>query len=620
MVPNSADRGVEPQECGPLETLRRIAHLLGTSAAPHDEKTFKMAADAWVAAVDDGSISDWDVTERRRLERTLIEQPGIGVRPPIFHHRISAQHASAIKGHLSRAAEALEPLLESMLATAEESLNLVLMLLLLRSKLKQIDQRRITDLHRKHFKAFPVECLAIPYSVMFHREEYGRNADELAGLVSDEGEAVLDGSWPLTHLLHAYWLSPASFAFLPEDWPATAIRNRIPTLAYEEQELAAARSLALRFNGPAPPELPWSGNLGDLREFDAALRDLAERRASYASPTGKSQQAAARVDSTPHRAVNVAWNLFGAGVPILGSLRRKPRVAICVSGQLRGFRAAFDTWKHALFPGIEPTIFISSWKRIGRASPEPFRYVLPFAGSSFTEAYKAVGTDLGLAEMTERYPSLYEALTKSADTNEAELSRLYGTPHVHLDDEQEAKFAELTNPEKMHLKIEHAFRMAVESREEFDLFVRIRPDKPVRMVGFSWSDMAEATDGLPKLYAENAMGVHYGALEIGDQFAVGSLPAFQIYAETWSRAANFSKFHLRMFHGELTGHVSLAQMCWLHGVEVRRAPVKFGLLQDPEPLPVRVIHAALVRDSVGRMDQIDRRLLLASEIDSRKLR
>lgn len=604
MVPKSASG----------EVRSNVWHDLAAALDPHpDEQAYTAAADAWVGAVDDGSIASWDSGPRERLERMLIDQPGVDVRPPIFHHRISAQHASSIKGHLARAAEALEPLLQSMLQEDEDNPKVVLMLLLLRSQVKGIDQQRITSLHRKHFTSFPVEDLAIPYSVMFHRAEYGRNADDLAQLVRDEGDRVADGSWPLTHLLHAYWLAPSSFAGLREGWAARAVAARRDKLNEDEQELASARSFALRLGGGDQEGLAAAG---DGNDFDAAIRDLAARRAAFDRPSAKSERAAARIENNLRRAGNVAWNLAAAKAPVLVGLRRRPKVAICVSGQLRGFQAAFETWKHLLLPGIDATIFVSSWKRIGRASPEPFRYVLPFAGARFTEAYKAVGTELGLPDMKQRYPSLYAALDQSADTSEAELSAFYRTPHVHLDDEQEPTFAALSNPDKMHRKIEHSFQMARGSGEEFDLYLRIRPDKPVRMIGFSWDDMANATDGLPRLYTENAMGVHYAALEIGDQFAVGGLHAMQVYSETWSRAPDLWRFGLRMFQREMTGHVTLAQMCWLHGIDVRRAPMKFGALQDPEPLAVSVIRDALVRDSASRSDPIDRRLLAAIEADA----
>jgi hypothetical protein len=298
-------------------------------------------------------------------------------------------------------------------------------------------------------------------------------------------------------------------------------------------------------------------------------------------------------------------------------LRRKPKVAICVSGQLRGFRKSLETWKRSLLPALDATIFVSSWSRIGRAGAEPFRYVLPFEGDRFQQEYRAIGTEIGLPEMQERYPSLFEELNRSAFIEEEELSRIYDTPHVHLDDDSNPPFESLTNPEKMHCKIEHCFHMAEATGEEFDLVIRIRPDKPVGIVALDWRDLTEATRGKGLLYTESAMGVHFGALEIGDQFAVGGMEASRIYHETWSRAPALARFGLRMFHPQFTGHVSLAQICWLHGIEVRKAPIRFGKLQDPEPLGADAVRSALLADGAARRDSIDRRLMAAIEQDLR---
>jgi hypothetical protein len=578
---------------------------------PKSERLLAGAADLWVTAVDRGAIASWPDNQRRDLEEDLILQEACPTSPPILAHRISAQHSSNVERHMEKAAASLQPRLQAMLSEGRGNANLVVMLLLLRSRLDGIGQEQISALHRDHFKSFRTGDLAIPYSVMFHRPDYQRNVDDIAAMVREAGRDVTDGSWPLTHLLLAYWLAPEAFADLPGDWSASAVRARLDCLV-DDQELASARSLAARFDGDEHRAIAATGAFGDADSFIPMMDELAERRAKLATAAGS--EAGARLESNAHRAVNASLNLLVGRAPALASLRRKPKVAICVSGQLRGFRQSFETWKRLLLPSIDATIFVSSWRRIGRAGAEPFRYVLPFEGKHFVDEYRAIGIELSLGGMQERYPSLFVALEEGGSINEGDLSEFYGTPHVHLDDDQSSPFVEMTNPEKMHCKIEHAFRMAEASGQQFDLIVRIRPDKPVKLVGMNWNDMREE-GRQPRLYSENAMGVHYGALEIGDQFVVGGPDAARVYHETWSRAGSISRFGLRMFHHELTGHVSLAQMCWLHGVEVRRAPVRFGPLQDPEPISASAISAALAADSNGRMDDIDRRLIAANGLD-----
>ena len=103
--------------------------------------------------------------------------------------------------------------------------------------------------------------------------------------------------------------------------------------------------------------------------------------------------------------------------------------------------------------------------------------------------------------------------------------------------------------------------------------------------------------------------MHYGALLVGDQFALGAPDPARIYAQTASRSDELSRFEMLKFHKALTGHVSHAQVCWLHGIEMRKVPVRFGKLQEAEPLSAAAIRAALAADSAGRDNHIDRQLV-----------
>ena len=612
-VEGALTRGRESLDAGDIAGAWTI-YAKALRSFPNEERLLLAAADTWVAAVDQARLDDFPADERREIEALLIEQRDCSVSPPVFHHRIAAQHSSGLKGHLKRAASALEPVLVR-LAEDGPSLNVVLMLLLLRSKLAGVGQARISELHRQQFKQFSVGDLAIPYSVMFHRADFSANAQDLGRLAAEEREKILAGDWPLTHVLLALWLAPHAFRDLPPGWSALAVGNRL-TETSDEEEVKSARSLALRLNGEAHRRLSREGLYGNAAAFTDALNALATERARLEGGSARSAHEK-RLERTLHQAINAGWNKAAVAAPMLGRLRRKPKAAICVSGQLRGFRQSLETWKRSLLPALDATIFVSSWSRIGRAGAEPFRYVLPFEGSRFQHEYRAIGTEIGLPEMQERYPSLFAELDRSGFVEKDELSRIYDTPHVHLDDDSNQPFDSFTNPEKMHFKIEQCFHMAEASGEEFDLVIRIRPDKPVEILALDWRDLVGATRGQALLYSETPMGVHFGALEIGDQFAVGGMDASRIYHETWSRAPRLAAFGLRMFHPEFTGHVSLAQICWLHGIEVRKAPIRFGKLQDPEALGADAIRIALLADAAARGDSMDRRLIAANEQDLR---
>jgi hypothetical protein len=299
------------------------------------------------------------------------------------------------------------------------------------------------------------------------------------------------------------------------------------------------------------------------------------------------------------------------GSPFLAG-RGKPKVAICLSGQLRGYRAALETWKETILRGIEPVFFIHSWEGIGRSGAEPFRYVLPFEGEHFSETYKEIGTNLGYAAMQERYPSLFAALAAGSTVDAETLKAAYGTDHVVLEDDGAERFADFTNQQKMHYKIHAADQMA-QDHGGFDLHMRLRPDLAMGLVGFDWRDLKAAADAAPVIFAEKPAGLHYPNLMIGDQCALGRPEAMALYAGTWQSFPKLAAAGLARCPDAFTGHVSLALTTWAQGIDVTRLPIRFGTLQDAAPLGAQEILAALQTDS--RDDAQDQQLIGAIQTD-----
>lgn len=607
-------------EHGPVEALRLLARAIVLFG--EDERLLRAAADQWVTLVDRGEFDDswpdaqWPVRERRAFLETIILQRRCRVTPPIFAHRIASQHSSGVGGHVEREAKILGPTLAAMFGKGEDSPNLLVLLLLLRRYLSAPDGERISARHLEQFAALRHDDLAIPYSVMFERELFTRNVADLATFARSRRAEILGGQLPIGHLLILLWLAPDAFADLPGEWALDAVAVRMALAPSSADDERAARSLLMRFGGPQVAKLAeriWPNGPG---VFAQEIAQVANDRAALGGPgSPRDDRAVRRLDQRPRQALSVARHRVAGRIPALGRLRRRPKVAVCVSGQLRGYRAGYESWRRSFLPGIDATIFVHSWNRVGRSGAEPFRYVLPFEGRHFTDLYREIGIAIGIDSLQQRYPTLFAVLSETGQIGAAELTTFYRTPHIHLDDEREAQFQGLTNPEKMHRKIEACFDMVEASGEEFDLILRIRPDKPVQLVGFDWRDMLAATRDRPLLYTETALAVHYGALLIGDQFALGGVAASRLYARTASRSDAIARFDLLKFPQKLTGHVSQAQMCWLHGVEVRKVPMRFGTLQDPEPLSATEIRDALRIDCAGREHHFDRQLIAANAAD-----
>jgi hypothetical protein len=211
-------------------------------------------------------------------------------------------------------------------------------------------------------------------------------------------------------------------------------------------------------------------------------------------------------------------------------------------------------------------------------------------------------------------------LAETGRASEAGLREFYMTPHVHLDDESTAPFAAYSNQDKMHSKIQSCFEMATRTGREYDLIVRLRPDKPIRDLCFSWRELIEACRAGPVLFADRAAGLHYAGPMIGDQFAIGTPSVMQVYSRTWMIHPRIAACDLLKFPKTFEGHVSLAQVCWLYGIGVRRAPIWFGPLQDAEQMNSAVILECLRTDAAGRMDRLDADMIEATSQDLKQAR
>ena len=605
---DAADRAEVLLAAGdPEAALAIVADELATNGPTINVLT--IAASAWVTLVDRGAaLNDWAPNKREVLLKALITQEGSDASLPILHHRIAAHHTGGVIGHLSKEAKALGPTLNNLLREPEPHSRAILLALLLRDEVNVFDQDNLSALHRHMFASFGVDDLRIPYSIVFERNRFRRNVEDLRRYVEERGQALIDGSLPLQHLLLLYWLTPQSFANLTADWAEQAICNR-PLESILMDEAAAARSLRLRFDTAGYPT--------DTADLALVAQELAGVRQTLLRESGTGDDnAIARLDRKPRQLAAAILNEVQAKSPIIRS-RRRLRVAVCISGQLRGYRRAWTTWR-PLLANVDATVFIDSWTKIGRGTPEPFRSTLPFEGNNFCAAYKRIGADTGLDELRIRYPSLFAALDQGGTVNERDVSAFYQTSHVRLDDDADDALSAFTNSEKMYYKIERCFEMTKASGAEFDLIMRLRPDKPIRAAAFDWRDLHAALRSRPALYCETKLGVHYGALLMGDQVAIGLPEAMRVYAETFSRSPAIAALSPYRMEPHLWAHTSVAQMCWFSGIEVRKAPIKYGAFLEAEPLAANAISEALNRDSAGRIDTIDRQLLAENQRDLRR--
>ena len=588
----------------PTEALKLLAEeLRGTL---EDADLYAQASRALLVAVTDlSALHAWEEGARHDLYRRLLRHAPCPAPMLTLAHEAASNLTSgnpkAVRLLVAELAPVLEGELDSDPSRNRSFKNAIVFALTTRSVAGPwLSQDRLSRLHLDWFEHFTPQDLALPYSVMFNAAAFGQNRDELLAAYWPGGTRRRLLDLPPDTVLFFSWLAGRDVFDGSADLAIYLDRH----LPGSDVDRAAARTLLLHHcDGPPSPHLEDWG----LAELAPLLAQTAQRKIT---PSGRapSRFGARLLQTTPYQALNAARHHFA---PFLAG-RRKPKVAICLSGQLRGYEKALTTWKKTILRGIEPVFFVHTWSGIGRSDAQPFRYVLPFAGTAFPEAYRQVALSMGYDAMRAQYPALFTALAAGNVTTPEDLKDVYGTDHVVVENDTDSQFADFTNQQKMHYKIHAADQMA-QVCGGFDLHMRLRPDLAINLVGFDWRDLASACAARPVIFAEKPYGLHYDNLMIGDQCAVGTPEALRIYADTWNSFGQMADAGLGRCPATLTGHVSLAMTAYTCGLAVDRLPIKFGTLQDAEPLGSHEILATLRADSRG--EATDRRLIDAVRAD-----
>lgn len=579
-----------------LDALQMLANAL--AAAPKDEELYLVSSQSLIKAVQTPiRLSEWNGFSA--FARQLLRHSPCPAPIPTLAQRAAAAMNSGNSDAIRKLVAVLADILaQDFNADHEETSgfkNILIFLLTTRALAGPwLDQSRLSQVHLQWFDRFTTDDLSLPYSTMFSPELYGANRDDLLRTHWPEGDTGPLHKLPPDRVLFLTWLTGKD-AFSDLDTLYSFLDKHLPGT---DEAQAAARGLLLHHRG-----VPTSQQLANWQ-----LDNLATLATAHHSRTQFELRPAKRKGA--HQLQNRTYQIRSAAlnkmVPFLAN-RGKPKVAICLSGQLRGYEAALETWRKALLPFIEPSFFIHSWQNIGRSDAQPFRYVLPFAGTHFSDAYRAVATTSGYPTIKERYPTLISALAEGSLADKSKLQSLYETDHVILEDDTDAVFKGFSNQHKMHYKIHAADQLA--RGKEFDLFIRIRPDLAMSVSGFDWRDLSEACKANPTIFAEKPFGRHYNSLMCGDQCAVATPQVMQIYANTWETFPDLATAGIAHCPDTFRGHVSLAMTAWTHGIGVERLPIKFGALQEATPLSSSEIRDALEADSQGSAE--DQRLIAA---------
>ncbi|MCJ2037040.1 hypothetical protein [Methylobacterium sp. J-068] len=290
---------------------------------------------------------------------------------------------------------------------------------------------------------------------------------------------------------------------------------------------------------------------------------------------------------------------------------KRLRIAVCVSGQLRGYRAALATWAKLGLDAHDVHYFVHAWKDVGRKLP-----VSPSSGSgspNLFAAYSRFMHEIDNDLLRRWYPSFFsqELVT------EAELYDLYKADRVVVDDDTLPPFAAMNNSEKMHYKIHAAGRLAREAGD-FDLVIRIRPDKEVAASNADWIDLLSYSERNDTIFVDRGKvsDGHFNLL-IGDQFAFGTQRLMQIYEDTYNFQTESWAVRRPLFGPPHQAHISLALTCFYQAVDVEAADtIRFGRLLDAQARSPALLLQALQHD-IGPVprNHADSALLAAARAD-----
>lgn len=250
---------------------------------------------------------------------------------------------------------------------------------------------------------------------------------------------------------------------------------------------------------------------------------------------------------------------------------RKPKVGICVSGQMRNYAVALDQWKALNLISDESDVFLSTWRLTGAKAfvnaDQVWRHFAPDLAPRVADYISLNSLQDFIANIP---PSLFSKLGLEGNVeavNLEELENLYQPRAMRIEDEPQAQERGSIhhNTEKMLYKIEDCFLLAAScGLADYDLIIRIRPDKNLYGLPANWAEQAldiigenrVILTGRPAFY-EPSLHPTTGVV-IDDMFAIGRPKEMEIYSTTYSYFYDMPENKRSRYPNHLGGHWPLS--------------------------------------------------------------
>jgi|GEM_PF-5313287 len=303
--------------------------------------------------------------------------------------------------------------------------------------------------------------------------------------------------------------------------------------------------------------------------------------------------------------------------------KKRLKIAICISGQLRGYKHFQSTLSQLNLDDHDHQIFVSTWEKIGGRFPhlDQAHRIFP---EQFAVAFREVILSIGEQHFRQRYPSLIEFIENPYRVTVDHLCDFYNTKYVDLQDDETDPFKAFSSIAKMHYKLGRCLELISKQSSDFDLIIRMRPDLQfLQAVSVDWIRLYQTSlmerlifaDFEPRI-SPRVINWQIGEvlpLMIGDLFAVGTFDTMRIYMDSFNE-------NLRLIDKQLYGlprgfmpHTTLSRILMYHNIGVKTFP--YATITDKNLAEFTILNSvqigqALHNDLQGRpLDQFDAHLL-----------
>ncbi len=268
--------------------------------------------------------------------------------------------------------------------------------------------------------------------------------------------------------------------------------------------------------------------------------------------------------------------------------RKRLSVAICITGQLRGFERAVASWAEFLQPDANYEFFLSTWGTTG-AKDFSWQHMYRFVDQAAGAALIAYRDRVGVEKATQACREFFSTKGEPVDVYKvAGLLKRYGQlASYSLVDEDGLEVNNLSNPEKMYFHNSNVLDLVGDTLNDFDLVLKIRPDILVgyrRMPDF-WLHIERQCALRQVVYAESGFRYEEWGFGCGDQIGIGTPHNMREYMSVW-REKDYHNLYARSIRGSgepvFGGHTSLGVQLFRRGIDVNVAPLELrGLASDP---------------------------------------